>query len=253
MKDGAKREDHPSFGMINWSRISVSGSGVELFGSELRHKQLVEITLSTGERTRDLHQEWYCEDRIVTKVILSSAQFSEFITTPNASSVPCTFLHRADLEGAVPDYPGHSGAEELIRDEFKKDVRATMQQAQDLADKATATLKGGNLKVSDRKELLRDIEQLMQQVNSNLPFIAEQFGEVMEKTVTAGKQELEAFASETVRRHGLDALGSTAPTLGWNDDGARESLVDDMEQSRKDDKVLDTDAYLDGIMNRDKE
>lgn len=250
MKEDKTRESHPSFGMVSWSRVSVGGGGVELFGSELRHQQLVEITISAGTRTRSLSQDWYSEDSMVARVMMSSAQFSEFITTPNASSVPCTFVFRADHEGAVPDYPGHPGAEALAKDEFKKSVRASMQRAQDLADKATATLKSGNLKAGDRKELLHDIQQLMQQVKSNLPFVADQFGEAMEKTVTAGRQELEAFASETVRRHGLEALGSKVPTLGWNDDGARETLVDDMEQAREDDKVVDTDPYLDGIMDR---
>lgn len=241
MKDDRIREDHPSFGMINWSRISSGGAGTELFGSDLRHSQMISLTISTGHRTRHLSQDWYHDDSVVAQVYMSTAQFSEFITTPNAASVPCTFIHRADIEGMVEDYPGHPGAEELSRDGFKKDVRATMQQAQDLADKATVTLKGGNLKASDRKELLHDIQQLMQQVKSNLPFIADQFSEAMDKTVTDGKQELEAFASETVRRHGLAALGSTAPTLGWSDKGAQERLVNDMQQAREDDEVLDLD------------
>lgn len=234
MSDDKNTESHPSFGMVSWSRVSTSGGGTELFGSELQHSQLIEITLSAGSRTRSLHQDWYYEDEIVAKVMMSSAQFSEFITTPNASSTPCTFVRRADLKGAVPDYPGHPLAKEFARDEFEKEVHATMQQAQDLADKATATLKGGNLKAGDRKELLHDIQQLMQQVKSNLPFVADQFGEAMEKTVTDGKQELEAFGAAVVRRHGLDALGASVPELGNDTDPFLQNMAERLKEDKKD-------------------
>ena len=44
------------------------------------------------------------------------------------------------------------------------------------------------------------------ELNSNMPFVTKSFQKAVSKTVEHGKVEIEAFAANTVRRHGLETL-----------------------------------------------
>lgn len=204
--EGGKREKHPSMGMISWSKVN-SHPEAELFGSDIKHAHLIKVSIHGAEVEHHLNRDWYYEKETVASVYMSSAQFAEFMTTPNASGVPCTFDIRADVPGRLK-YPGHLSVSEKAQIDLKESISEAMTRADDLAGLAKDLLEGsGTLKKADRKELLKAIIMLRQQVHRNLPFLSSSISEAIDKVVNHGKQELEAFAAETVRRHGLEALG----------------------------------------------
>ena len=61
--------------------------------------------------------------------------------------------------------------------------------------------------------LVHDIEVTKSWLKSNIPYLAEQFAEQMDKTVTEAKAEVEAYVTQTIQRTGLDALEDMKPQL----------------------------------------
>jgi ElaB/YqjD/DUF883 family membrane-anchored ribosome-binding protein len=60
----------------------------------------------------------------------------------------------------------------------------------------------------DREAILGKLRMLMQNINSNMPFVQSQFNEAMDKTVTEAKAEVEGFVEGKIRALGIDALQS---------------------------------------------
>ena len=112
-----KTDRHPSLGMISWGRSS--GKDISLFGSELNHDHLIHITVSGASRVRDLNKDRYHDEDVVVDLHMSAAQFSEFITTPNTTGVPCTIRHRIDHDGLL-EYPGHKSLSETVVNDFSE-------------------------------------------------------------------------------------------------------------------------------------
>ncbi|KKK47299.1 hypothetical protein LCGC14_3156640, partial [marine sediment metagenome] len=61
--------------------------------------------------------------------------------------------------------------------------------------------------------LVHDMEINKGWLISNIPFLAEQFSEQMDRTVTEAKGEIEAHVSNLIRQTGLDALEDMKPLL----------------------------------------
>ncbi len=210
-------EYHESFGMISWGRATCT-PGIQLFGSELRHGNLIHLNISGCERKRDFHRNWYHPKETIADIYMSSAQFAEFMTTPNTQGVTCTIRHRADNNQGVLTYPGHDSESEKTQSEFDHDVKAAMQEATELAKEAQEILTAsGPMKMADRKSLSGKIQQMMMHINSNLPFVSKSFQKSMENTVSHGKQEIEAFAQSTVHRYGLEKLSEQQPKIAFED------------------------------------
>lgn len=51
------KETHPSYGAITVNRIQ-SNIGIGVFGSKIKHNNLVEITISTAELNRELNNDY---------------------------------------------------------------------------------------------------------------------------------------------------------------------------------------------------
>ncbi len=59
---------------------------------------------------------------------------------------------------------------------------------------------------------------------SNIPYLAEQFAEQMDKTVTEAKAEVEAYVAGIVHQTGLEALEDMKPQLTENKEEDTKSL-----------------------------
>jgi len=64
----------------------------------------------------------------------------------------------------------------------------------------------GPLKVGAKKELADKMRSLLQDIESNVPFMATQFSETMNTIVGEAKGEVEAYVTSTVQRAGLKAM-----------------------------------------------
>lgn len=52
------REDHPSYAMMSVSKVS-SNVGMPLFGSSIKHRDTIKLTIKRGHVRRRLNQDWY--------------------------------------------------------------------------------------------------------------------------------------------------------------------------------------------------
>jgi len=210
------KDTHPSYGVIGWSRQHTvgGGDGPNLFGSDLKHGNLISIHIGRASRTRDLSKSWIFEDQRLIEVVMSASQFADFITTPNmGSGVPCT-IKRTETEFTI-DYPSYETEADLHKREVKETLKSAKTIGRTLMDKMKTMKAGKTIKKGDFTELMRGVEKMIQEVHDNVPFVENSFRKSMEKTIASGKAEIEAYIESRIRSAGLEHLGSDfqAPQL----------------------------------------
>jgi hypothetical protein len=202
-----ERESHPSFGVIGWSRQTTvgGGPGANLFGSDLKHGNLIAIHVSTASRERSLSNSWIFEDKKIVEVVMSASQFADFLTTPNqGSGVPCTIRHNPPEYNI--EYPSHQTEKELHGDEFKETLEGIEHQGREIKRRMKEMSVGGTIKKKEFNDLMHDAEMMIQDYHSNLPYVLESFERSMEKTVSSGKAEIENYIESRIRERGVEAL-----------------------------------------------
>jgi hypothetical protein len=215
-------EKHPSWGMVEFSR--VSGGKSRLFGSSLpMHGTTIRLTIRHGQRAHSLGSDWFMGSSRVplVEVELSPAQFAELLTTMNiGDGVPCT-IRSVDGEQMpdVPDEPMETGR---VRESFKEEVGDITERLAALLKSANETLARPTLRASDRKDLIEQLRMIVQGVKSNLPFMLAQFEEATDKITTTAKAEVDAFVTHAATRLGIERLREMALGTGGDDAQPRE-------------------------------
>ena len=210
-REKAQTIKHESYGMISLSRWQQSSETV-LFGSSIKHRNTISITIREAKHTRDLNNDWYSADKELIEIEMSQSQFAEWITTPNVGfGVPCTIRRVNQIRREDPPFESKAAT---CRDEFEREMRKAaegdtlyMQDALDILENKTSISKG------DRETIKKAMKYLRAKITSTLPFIHEQFHEQMDKTITEAKAEIEAFVEHKVRTVGLEAIRDQRPEL----------------------------------------
>jgi len=204
-----KKEEHESYALASFSRISSSGNH-NLFGSSIKHSHTITLSISKAERHRDLNREWYFPRQEIIEVEMSQNQFAELISSLNCGSgVPCT-LRRHEGRG-IEDPPYHN-QRHLFENEFKE---KTQQVGERLSSLATDLQQLLDEKAPKRafREFVERVRMTAQEVNSNMPFVQSSFNEAMDKTVVEAKGEVESFVLNRVTSLGIEALKDQAPQI----------------------------------------
>ena len=164
-------EEEPAFAMMGFSRCQCSGEGMSLYGSNLKHSTIIKMTLSHSSRERGLSKNWFVGNDTIAEVEMSQNQFSEMITSMNiGSGVPVTLTY-TEKDGQI-EPPSFDSVVDQHKTEFAKNSERVIGNSEELLAKAVDILAGGgSLKKAAREELLRDIQKLVQDVESNLPFM----------------------------------------------------------------------------------
>lgn len=197
-------EEHPSYGMIGFSRMSIGGSGANLFGSSIKHGQVISVSIRHAQRRRDLSHDWYYGQGEIVEVLLSPTQFAEAITCMNVGDgVPCTINHIAGK--GVESCPDVSFREKYEQ-EFKADVSEASAKVISATRKIEEILSSKTVTKTACKSVLEDLYRLKMLLQSSMPFVQQSFNEALDKTVTAAKGEVEHFILNKVMSLGLDAL-----------------------------------------------
>jgi hypothetical protein len=196
-------QTHPSYAVLGISRIR--GRDETLFGSSIKHHEVIRLRISPASVTRNLNRDWYRAHRDpVVEVDMSLTQFAEAITSFNmGSGVPCT-IHTLNGEDIPP--PEWESKREQFANEFEAKTQKVAKKFDDLVAKATVVHEKSSATKGDRAELLNMIQMLRQEIASNMPFVAESFNEQMDKTVGEAKGEVEAFFMRKVMDAGLAAV-----------------------------------------------
>ena len=225
---------HESYGMVGFSRVTCGGEGQTLFGSSIKHHNIITLTIMRAEKQRNLNEDWYHGTEELIEVSLSPSQFADCITSMNiGNGVPCTIEHVGMKRMADP--PCES-KQVQFRNEFSNDIKKIATKFDNLSKKIAEMKKSPTVRKGDVNELSDMIRQVRQDIECDIPFVNEQFARQMNKTTTEAKAEVEAFVSGTITKLGLNALkenvrermpqlneGETATYTPWIDEGICQS------------------------------
>ena len=208
-----KKEKHPSFGMLSFSRISSSG-GQALHGSDLTHSTFIKMELRHGSKERGLSRDWYFAENLISEVWLTQNQFAELITSMNmGDGIPVTLV-RTEKDGEI-ERPSFESMKELHENEFKEKADRVAEDVTELLSVVNDLLAGsGTVKKADREEIINRTHKVAQDIKANMPYMERSFREAMDKTVVDAKGSIEAFYQHRVVDAGLEALANApAPKL----------------------------------------
>jgi len=200
-----RREKHESYGVVRFSRCSGQP---RLFKSDIQGGNFITLEISSAIVDHHLSRDWVHEDKKLIEVYLSPSQFSELLTTMNyGSGVPCTIRY---LNGRATDtIPNRDSEEKIISDNFKSKMsELSKKMKSDVTDIENLLNSGKTLNKKDKEDLLWKYKKIVQEVESNMPFVLDQFQESVEKTVIQAKAEIEAQINNVIHRTGLDSLKS---------------------------------------------
>ena len=200
-------ETHPSYGAISVDRIQCS-SGIGVFGSKIKHNNLVEITISTAELNRELNNDYIFPDVPLIKIEMSEAQWAHLICSMNTGSTPCTLEYTKET-GRIEPKEYVSPKEKMIKD-FNEDIIEGSKELVKEAEEAASEIEDRSVSMtkSKRTELSSKIRKLVRMFNDHLPFMTRQFQEQMEQAETEATAEMEATATKIVTNLGKEALAT---------------------------------------------
>lgn len=205
-----ERHTHSSYGQIRFSRVNGTN---RFYGSELQQDNYISMEIHTSSVERELSNEWFYNEKMVTRLRMSSNQFAELITSMNnGSGVPCT-LEVYDGKNAE-DLPEIENRKEFVHRKFEermmgfaKDLKSDQAEAKKLIAKKT-------LSKQDQQDLQRIIDRVIMETSSNIPFFGKCFQENMDEVVQEAKSEIENAIQHKVTTLGLAALHEQNKLLG---------------------------------------
>lgn len=202
-----ERTDHESYGMLGFHRVTCSGAQ-PLFGSSIKHRDTIRLTLKTGHMRRSFNEDWYYGDNTLFEVEMSATQFADLITSLNqGDGVPVTI--RCMREGNLHECedPPFVDRGQLHKEEFREhleDVYAVSNKLIRELEEKFSTKKTFNK--TDQKEILDMCRRIRQNIGCNQDFQISQFDRQMERSTTEAKGEIEAFFQNKVNQIAQQAL-----------------------------------------------
>ena len=203
---------HPAFGVVRVGR--VSSTGTNLFDSDIDHSELIELTFHRAAIERDgySYRITKSEDRSALMVVrLSAAQWATMVSSFGVGEgVPCTLSSIRD--GKLVHLPEIEKAE-TMHERFSKDIEARLKQDISIIEGYVNQL--GTIIASGKigKRELRDIYSSLLTAVTNLPgnmaFGTELTQEAVDKIVSNGKSEVEAYVAGAAMRLGLEKIMSS--------------------------------------------
>lgn len=195
---------HPAFAQIVASRCS---GHVALYGSDFLHHNFITISIKRSELNRNLSNDWHFPREELIEVALSEAQWATFVSAMNqGGGVPCTLQRRAG-EGMVPRLPDP----EKRSDQFSKEMQEDFAEAVASLNVLRKKVEEAGLSKKKTEDLLANINLASNKMTSAAPFVADQFGEHMEKETERAKVEIHGYATQLFHRAGVAALAGDGP------------------------------------------
>ena len=195
--------EHPSFGMLRFSRIN--GRSGYLFGSEIQADNYVQLELSNGEMKRDLTDDDFYAKKNLFRVKMSPNQFAELITTLNyGSGVPCTIEFIG--KDIIKQCDTIKSRKTQTQEQFKQRLANFMVEMNHQYSDIQKIISSGNLSKENKKKLIWFYEKVQQEIKSNIPFFLRCFQESMDKVVLDAKTEIDAAIQHKIVSAGIKTL-----------------------------------------------
>lgn len=201
------RQDHESYGMLSFHRVTRSGAQ-SLFGSSIKHRDTILLTLKQGYTRRNLNEDWYYGGGMLFEVEMSATQFADLITSMNmGDGIPVTIRYAREGDLHECENPPFIDRSSVHRAEFKEhldDVYETSQNLIHTLEEKFATKKTFNK--ADKEEILKALRRIKMNIGCNQDFQISQFDRQMERTTTEAKGEIEAFFNNKINQIAQQAL-----------------------------------------------
>lgn len=195
-------------GMLRWSRIH-SSHGHALFGSRVRHREMIEITLTEGEEHRNLGGDWHFGGgKIISQFRMSPMQFADFISTPNSGSgVPVTLEYNRTGNLEHYESPAFATETDKMQADYRDDLTELKSCLTAMEALSTELEEGtGSMNKGDRKRIAGAMRMARRLLDDSIPFLMTAFAENMERTVSEAKASVESHVQRLITEHGLEAL-----------------------------------------------
>lgn len=206
------REVHPSFGWAKVNRVTVSPPGQHLFDSELRHSEMVVLSISGASRKRELHRDWLMEEGLPhVEIAMSMAQWGALVSSFGSSGVPATLRF---LDG---DYVPEAPYEPRMALSTAEVEDATDKLLSEVSEAVDAVREAYDRKAGRREmePLLRNLEIKLSNAKPNARFTAQSFTEHVENVVTKARADIEGMVAMAAD-HQLET-GDVAKSLGMGE------------------------------------
>lgn len=200
-----EREEHPAYGVLNFSRISTT-PGAVLFDSDIRHREFVRLTVRTAERERGLGSDWIHGGREVIEVDMSLAQFAQAVSSfGDGSGTPITIRGtetNANIDGLV----------------FSPRMAVSMAEVRGSAALAFADIEAAqaavdalpkDAKTAERKAAASRLRTAIEHASGKVDFATKNLDRHVEKVVTRAKADIEAMVTRKAEALGLSAADVT--------------------------------------------
>lgn len=192
------QESHESWVSLRANRAQVSPPGVHLFDSELRHQEIVVVSVHRCTRKRDLNRDWIHEEALLMELRLSTVQWGAFVSSFGDSSArpaTLTFLVGEGEVSQAPFDPRTAHTLNEVRSAANEGV-AGINEAFEAVDEAFERKAGRR----ELRDLLTDLRHRIGNAPANLTFAAESLTEHVENVVTKARADIEAMAAHAAQR-----------------------------------------------------
>ncbi len=208
-----ERHTHDSFAQISFNR--TVGINTNFYGSELPQDHHITLEVHHSEIERRLTHDQYYENGRILRIRMTSAQFSELITSMNSGSgIPCTL---ESLEGKnIEALPVLEGRKDFVHRKFEHRMENFALQLKEKQERVKELSNKKTLSKEDQKELNWLVEWITQEVSSNIPYFSKCFQKTMDEVVFEAKTEVENAIQHKITTLGLNALHEENRLLGGN-------------------------------------
>lgn len=218
-----EKETHPSYGTIVFNRARANGT--TLFGSNIKHDEIVTMEVSHASLERGLHQDWVHDEGTILSIEMSYAQFAQAISSFGMyPGVPCT-IRRTEKDGFIEERPTYKNKRKELdqelkdkMDEFTRLTNGAYTQAQSILNKK------GSITKDDKKEILSIIQQIAHAM-PDTEYLYNCMSKEMDKTVLEAKNEIEAFA-----QHRIESIANATIAESSNPVKLLSGLEDDTDE-----------------------
>jgi hypothetical protein len=217
-------ETHPSYGQLEISRVT-SSHRVPLYGTSNQCREYITLTIHRSELHRNLHHNWHHSAEPIIQVAMSPAQFAQAITSLNLGSGTPVTIERICADGKCTqiDPPPYKHDRDIFNKEFEEDIRELQEKTDGMVERVKKMAEGKTINKRELTGIIKELEMIQQDINSNIPFMATSFNEHLEKSISSAKIEIDAFIDSKIRQTGIEALRNAAPVVGEITDKGKSS------------------------------
>lgn len=199
-------EEHPSYGTLSISKVTKSHAA-PCFGSPILVNSVIHLSLCTAKISRSLHNDNIYANEEIVRVEMTPQQFSDMLTSPNSGSGTPVTITRL-LGKGVEDTPFVSKLEQF-QGELKEKIKGINHKTKTLTEEFTELIERSKLAKKEKEYMLKLLDSLNMEVESNLPFLTSQLGEEMDKVVGEAKSAINSYLETQARIRNIPLTDAT--------------------------------------------